>query len=157
MNNLRTIKADKFEIKVKEMTLRTGWKLFSSLDELSKGSVQEALEKGADLVLPHAFSIKEEMVNGENPEKTTPVEREMLFEDLLDLTPSELERVWPAFKEANKSFLKILESSGIGKNLKESVEKEFPIFSAVEESPKEETPVQEAQEENFERQTAKAS
>lgn len=95
MRLTKTIKIDGEEITVKELRVKDLRKIMDSMDDFS--GLDQALE-----LLPMATSLTPEQIE--------------------EMAPSELGRVWDAFKEVNAFFLEILEKSGLVKMLKTSVQ-----------------------------------
>ena len=96
MRKTKTIKIDGEEITVKELRVKDLRKILDTASDFS--GIEQVLD-----MLPMATDLAQEKIE--------------------DMAPSELGRVWDAFKEVNAFFLDLVEKSGMVKVMKSSIQK----------------------------------
>ncbi|SPD72565.1 hypothetical protein PITCH_A140045 [uncultured Desulfobacterium sp.] len=96
MRKSKTIKVDDKEIVVKELRVK-------DIRKIAEEAEKDDVEKRIPELLPLATDLA--------------------LHEMEDMAPSELKVVWEAFKEVNADFLSVMEGLGIGKALKNSLQR----------------------------------
>ena len=99
MRKRKTIKIDDREMTIKELRVKDLRKLIENADK------SEDIFSNFQEILPSVCDLE--------------------FSDLEEMAPSELKTLWEAFQEVNSVFFDLIEKAGIGKLLKESIQKDL--------------------------------